>query len=109
MVTALLFETKEQEESWLGRGIEGNRSPYPLPQANTAPFSHAPNPLRVRLEFLMAEQERLGAELQALAEHRWSRKASRRKKELTRALKDLESEQGSLVEEAKRQLLRQAQ
>lgn len=36
--------------------------------------------LQVRLEFLMAEQERLGAELQALAEHRWSREASRRKK-----------------------------
>ncbi|KAK9914802.1 hypothetical protein WJX75_000739 [Coccomyxa subellipsoidea] len=108
MVTALLFETKEQEQSWLGKGIEGPRSPYPLPQAPTSPPVHSPNPLRVRLELLMAEQEQLSAELNALNGRRWSRDISRRRREVARALRDLEAEQGILVKEAKRQLLRQA-
>ncbi|BDA43809.1 hypothetical protein COCOBI_04-8260 [Coccomyxa sp. Obi] len=107
MVTALLFETQEEEQSWLGKANDGPRSPYPSPLASPAPCSYQPNPLRVRLEFVMTEQQRLGAELEALAEQKRSRETSRRKRELGKALKDLEAEQSILLEEAKRQLLRQ--
>lgn len=105
VVTALLFETQEEEQSWLGRANDGTRSPYPKPLAYPAPYSHQPNPLRVRLEHVMGEQQRLGAELGALAEQKRSRDTSRRKRELGKALKQLEGEQSVLLEDAKRQLL----
>ena len=40
---------QEQEQSWLGKGIEGSRSPYPLPQAPNSLPVHSPNPLRASI------------------------------------------------------------